>query len=173
MVGSKTHRGRCARMASACRVATHVCTSAAMLARGSAPLRAQIPTNLRVDGLAGNPHVAGSSPTFCWDFSGPQTNWQIQVDDDPGFHVSVNRAGADPSVWFWDSGTESKGRQGSLRCAEMRQVSRRGTVSLPLDARTESVYWRLRSQSGGAWGSWVPASLRINQPPMMPAGIVV
>ncbi len=160
-------------MTSACRVATHVCTMAAMLALGAAPLRAQIPTNLRVDGLAGNPHVAAVSPTFCWDFSGPQTNWQIQVDDDPAFHVSVNREGAAPSVWFWDSGTESKGRQGSVRCAEMRQVSRRGTVSLPLDSRTEAVSWRIRIQSRGAWGPWVPSSLRINQPPMMPAGIAV
>jgi len=138
------------------------------------PLFSQVPVNLRVDGVTGNDRVTGSTPTFCWDFDGVQTNWQIQVDDEAGFQATTHHAGSSiSSVWFWDSGSQAKGSLGSDHCAVMRRVVKPGTVSMSLDQRVGTIHWRVRLQSPSGWGPWAASTLRVDQPPLMPAGLSV
>jgi hypothetical protein len=151
-----------------------VLAMAACCAWGGAPLFAQSAVNLRVDGAIGNDHVTGSTPTFCWDYAGPQSNWHIQVDDDAGFRPTARHAGSSvPSVWFWDSGSQAKGDLAAQRCAVMRQVVRPGTVSMGLDRRIGAIHWRVRLQTASGWGPWAASTLRVNQPPLMPSALSV
>src|SRR5688572_4989813 len=134
----------------------------------STPIFGQVPANLRVDGVTGNDRVTGSTPTFCWDFDGLQTNWQIQVDDEAGFQATTRHAGSSTSsVWFWDSGAQAKESLGSDRCAVMRRVVKPGTVSMSLDRRLGTIHWRVRLQSSSGWGPWAASTLRVDQPPLM------
>jgi hypothetical protein len=138
------------------------------------PLFGQAPSNLRVDGVIANDRVTGSTPTFCWDFDGVQTNWQIQVDDDAAFQATTRHAGSSASsVWFWDSGAQAKGTLGPDRCAVMRRVVKPGTVSMSLDQRVGTIHWRVRLQTPSGWGPWAASTLRVDQPPLMPAGLAV
>ncbi|HKY31253.1 MAG TPA: right-handed parallel beta-helix repeat-containing protein [Candidatus Polarisedimenticolia bacterium] len=136
---------------------------AALCVGPSSPDAASAPSNLRVDGIAANDHVVSPNPTFCWDFGGLQTNWQVQVDDDAAFAPTGAEGAA--AVWFWDSGTQDKGAAGSLRCAVMRGIAPPGSVSRSLDRRLDAVHWRVRVRSGGAWSPWAASVLRVNQPP--------
>ncbi len=145
---------------------------AGLLAAGG-PALAQVPANLRADGVKTNRHVLSFTPTLCWDFAGSQTNWQVQVDDDPAFtEVDIHGNGI-PQVWFWDSGVQGKGPSAVERCAVMRGITKVGFVSISLDRRAYSIYWRVRVQAGGLWGPWVGSTLRMNQIPLMPAGMAV
>ena len=118
---------------------------------------AQTATNLRVDNVPRNRHVLGFVPTFCWDYSGSQSNWQIQVDDDPNF--TLNNHQAVPQVWFWDSGQQDKGASNTDRCAVMRTITMPGFVPVSLDRRPHIIYWRLRIKVGSTWGrGWPPTS---------------
>ena len=141
-----------------------------LLAGSGAVSYAQTPTNLRVEGVARNRHVLSFVPDFCWDFSGTQTNWQVQVDDDPNYELTT--AQGTPQVWFWDSGDQDKGAQNSARCGTMRSINKLGFVSISLDRRPHIIYWRVRVQTNGTiWGPWVSSDVRMNQYPLMPQNV--
>src|SRR5262249_30856496 len=91
---------------------------AVVILAGFAGTAAQTPTNLRVEGIPRNRHVLTHTPQFCWDYTGTQANWQIEVDDDPNFDLNYNN---NPSgaVLFWESGTQDKGTNDNTRCATL------------------------------------------------------
>ena len=97
------------------RVSGCVFAAAVDVLLASTVVSAQTPTHLSVDGVVNNHRVVSPTPTFCWDFPGHQTNWQIQVDDDVSFGTSER--GDERAVWFWDSGLDDKGTAGANRCA--------------------------------------------------------
>jgi len=138
-------------------------------AAGADAALAQTPTNLRVSGLARNRHVLTFTPEFCWDFTGTQSNWQIQADDDPNFELNLHQVV--PQVWFWDSGDQDKGAQNNARCATLRGINKPGHVPISLDRRAHISYWRLRLQVGTTWGPWVASDMRMNQYPLMPQNL--
>ena len=130
---------------------------------------AQTPTNLTVEGVINNRHVLSHTPQFCWTFTGSQTNWQIQVDDDPNFTLNLQQN--PPQVWFWDSGQQDKGPNNTDRCATLRSINMPGFVPISVDRRAGGIYWRLRLQTGSGWGPWVASGLRMNQYPMGAANV--
>jgi len=138
---------------------------------GVSPLVAQTAGNLRVDGVQDNMHVIDHTPQFCWDYSGSQQNFQIQVDNDPNFILS-NSSGS-PVPYFWDTGQQDKGALNTTRCVEMCSVSASGTGCLVLDRRAALTYWRLRLQVNGSWGPWVESTVKMNQYPIMPENVSV
>ncbi|HZI95205.1 MAG TPA: right-handed parallel beta-helix repeat-containing protein [Patescibacteria group bacterium] len=147
--------------------------AAVVVLAGTASARAQTPTNVRIEGVPGNRHVLSFTPEFCWDFSGTQTNWDFQVDDDPNFELNYNNnpAGA---VLFWDSGTQDKGTSNNARCATLRGILLSGFVPLTLDRRAHLIYWRMRVQTNGTtWGPWVQGDLRMNQYPLLAQDMAV
>ncbi len=149
-----------------------LCSGVIAAIAASCPLFAQSPTALRVDGVPAHSRVVSATPEFCWDFTGSQINWQIQVDDDASFARSSHPAG--PRVWFWDSGDAPKGTLGAQRCARMRQVTTPGGPSRDLERRFASIHWRVRVQTpDGTWTSWSASALRMNVHPGMPDAIGV
>jgi len=145
--------------------------AAATLLLGTSVVSAQTATNLRVDGVQQNMHVIDHTPQYCWDYSGAQQNWQIQVDNDPDFILS-NSSGT-PVPYFWDSGSADKGAANTSRCVEMCSVSLAGSGCLVLDRRAALTYWRLRLQVNGTWGPWVESTVKMNQYPSMPGDVSV
>ncbi|HEY3176039.1 MAG TPA: right-handed parallel beta-helix repeat-containing protein [Candidatus Polarisedimenticolia bacterium] len=131
----------------------------------------QTPVNLRVESVVGNRHVLSFTPAFCWDYTGSQTNWQIQVDDDPNFTLNLHQA--TPQVWFWDSGDQDKGTANDDRCATLRGITKTGFVAISLDRRPHIIYWRLRLYVGGSWGPWIASDLRMNQYPLMSENLAI
>ncbi len=124
----------------------------------------QTPTLLTVEGIANNRHVLSHTPEFCWTFVGNQTNWQIQVDDDPNFTLNLQHT--PPQVWFWDSGQQDKAANNDDRCATLRSINLPGFTPISVDRRAGGIYWRLRLKVGSSWGPWVTSGLRMNQYPM-------
>ena len=143
----------------------------ASFAAGTTALHAQTPTNLLVENVVNNRHVLSHTPEFCWTFTGTQTNWQIQVDDDPAFTLNLHQAV--PQVWFWDSGDQDKGAANDDRCATLRGINKTGFVAISIDRRPAGIYWRMRVKTSAGWGPWVTSGLRMNQYPLMPANIGV
>ncbi len=148
-----------------------------LLASGCFPAWAQPvvdPNTMRVAGVVNNLRLTNKVPDFSWVFPGPgsQTNWQIQVDDDPGFGSPF---------WFWESGTNDKG---ALNAATTTSYGNptvpTGNSSgnrLPIDSRANLIYWRMRVQANGD-ASWTasPANFstgvfKMNQVPLAPNGL--
>lgn len=143
-----------------------------LLMAGSGAALAQTPTNLRVEGVQRNRHALNFAPDFCWDFVGNQTNWQVQVDDDPNYEPTNTQP--TPQVWFWDSGQQDKGAQNTARCGTMRAINKAAFVSIGLDRRPHIIYWHVRVQvNGTTWGPWVESDVRMNQYPLMPQNVTV
>lgn len=144
----------------------------ALLASGGQLLWAQTATNLRTEGVVQNPHVLSHTPVLCWDYTGNQTNWHIQSDDDPNYQGNSGAA-VPGQIWYWDSGDQDKGALNDDRCATFRQVVKPGFVPITLDRRAHRSYWRLRIQVNGIWGPWVETDMRMNQYPLLPANVAV
>jgi hypothetical protein len=100
------------------------------------------PNTMLVEGVVNNTHLTTSNPHFSWIVpgGGTQTNWQIQVDSDPNFN------GHQGMIWFWDSGTGSKGGLETATNVQFGAVNAPGFFPRPPDTRADLIYWRLRVQ---------------------------
>lgn len=127
------------------------------------------PTTMEVSGAARNMHVGTPNPRFSWVFPGPgsQTNWEIDVDDDPNFT---------PPMWFWESGGGSKGGLEADTNVVFQEVIPPGSSYHPMDTRADLMYWRLRVQSNND-PNWRTAAnytygvFKQNQLPTPPQGV--
>jgi hypothetical protein len=151
-----------------------IAAASALLAPPAAAQAVRIdPNTMRVQGVTTNLHVATPTPRFSWTFPGPgtQTNWQIQVDSDPNFQ------GHGGQIWFWDSGTGSKGGREGDTNVPYAVVNAPSLPPRPLDSRASLIYWRLRVQVNNdpSWNTdpnrFSHGAFRLNQLPIPPEGL--
>lgn len=130
------------------------------------------PNTMKVEGVVNNLRLTKLVPEFSWVYPGPgtQTNWQIEVDDDPNFTMPL---------WFWESGTSDKGSLDGLTHANYGTPRvPTGNFSgdlLPVDSRPNLIYWRLRVQRDND-SSWTSAPFargvfKMNQLPITPGNV--
>lgn len=126
------------------------------------------PSGLTEAGVASNVHIRTLDPLLCWSYSGTQSDYRVQVDDDPNFNGDSGTS-ACSTVFFWDTGEGSKSNANAHCINSRSQVNCRFNANL--EYRPIKTYWRVKVKEGSTWSNWVSDTMALNFEPLPSTGL--